>query len=193
MARRLFWIVLVIVVSYCPEMVVGESEITVNAPFEEVVAYLDASFGTRVTNTIRSVTCRSPVWLSRDTKYRVRTIDYQSASSVTFRAWFHQVGGEENNFKVTMVSDALSRIELERVVKFGVAMRGWEDSERRVLEAIASNLVYGLARVPANAQQACSTPNTTTLPKPRPTPTPPTASSEQKGSYLDIRHSTNSP
>ena len=115
--------------------------VVLNYPFDSVTRYMNEVFKTDVaTSQPNHPSVLGPHFLDSKTIYTVETEQYEPGKLLRFRAWFAQIGGENNTFTIEMADASTTRLTINRTVNFIVTLPYWPKSERAIINAIETDL-----------------------------------------------------
>ena len=112
----------------------------INCPFADVVSYLSGAFNTDLTQTGKHTRAWGPKFLDTETQYFVEPSAFSPDQELRFRAWYYQIGGEDNAFIIRRLNDRQTEITVDQVIRFLAVFPKCTIRERRILNSIQEDL-----------------------------------------------------
>jgi len=112
----------------------------INCPFADVVSYLCGAFNTDLTQIGKHTVAWGPKFLDTGTQYFVEPRVFLPDQELRFRAWYYQIGGEDNAFTIRKLNDRQTEITVDQVIRFLAVFPKCTVRERRILNSIQEDL-----------------------------------------------------
>lgn len=112
----------------------------INCPFADVVSYFCGAFHTDLTQSGKRTMIWGPKFLDTGTQYFVEPRVFLPDQELRFRAWYYQIGGEDNAFIIRRINDRQTEITVNQVIRFLAVFPKCTVRERRLLNSIQEEL-----------------------------------------------------
>lgn len=112
----------------------------INCPFADVVSCFCGALHADLTQSGKRTTIWGPKFLDTGTQYFVDTSVFLPDQELRFRAWYYQIGGEDNAFIIRRINDRQTEITVDQAIRFLAVFPKCTARERRLLNSIQKEL-----------------------------------------------------